>query len=237
MRVQIAEPGSRRMTQQAESHGTTASPVASRAILTILTGVMVGSLVCFGPMQHTLAQDSPGDRFGRCFSSSLSLETARSSTAAPIQASEVEATENRRRDCILVLTTGATASVDRWAGFEEEYGIDEAGPTVMNRLIQGAKYALDTICFCAQETARMAEFTYEIGDEPPACIGSRLADPLDSRLVFDRFGPAQLRSEITLHDPHTGKAFVGLTLTIPFGPGRRSPVLADRGRSPLSLGE
>jgi hypothetical protein len=37
--------------------------------------------------------------------------------------------------------------------------------------------------------------------------------------LFGRFDRAQFKSEVTIHDPQTGTAFIGLKLAIPFGPG------------------
>jgi hypothetical protein len=37
--------------------------------------------------------------------------------------------------------------------------------------------------------------------------------------VFGGFGHAQFKSEVTIHDPQTGEAFIGLKLAVPFGQG------------------
>jgi hypothetical protein len=113
----------------------------------------------------------------------------------------------------------ATTPLDRWMIFESEYGIQEASPSAIGRIFQAAKYGLDRMTFTAQETAKRCEFTYDLGDEPANDTGSRAVAPQYSLPMFGRFGHAQLKSEVTIHDPQTGQAFIGLKLAIPFGQG------------------
>jgi len=234
MRAEIVELDSRRsMNWVGSAIGIWCNPATSRAVL-VLAGVVVGSFACFGPMDHAGAQEWPGNRFVGYFSPSLALRGAISSDAAWTQVSEGAATEALLRNRVLVLAPTATTTVDRWVRFEQEYGVDQTSPLVMGRMMQRVKYMLDTMCFSAQETEKLLEFTYTFGDEPPTSLGTGMAQPRYALPMFGRFGPAQLRSEITLHDPRIGRAFLGLILTIPFGPGGHTMVLADGSRSPLS---
>ena len=88
----------------------------------------------------------------------------------------------------------------RWVAFDAEYGIHEPSRFFVGRMLQNAKHGLDQMSFEAQETARRLEFTYEVG-----------------RPSLASFGPAQLKSEVTVHDPQTGAAAIYLKLVIPFG--------------------
>ncbi len=103
--------------------------------------------------------------------------------------------------------------------FESEYGIQEKSLSPIGRMFQVAKYGLDRMTFTAQETAKRFEFTYDLGDAPANEPGSRIPAPQYSLPMFGRFGRAQLKSEVTIHDPQTGQAFIGLKLAIPFGQG------------------
>jgi hypothetical protein len=86
-------------------------------------------------------------------------------------------------------------------------------------MLQAAKYGLDRMTFTAQETTKRLEFTYNIADEPSTDTGSQAATPQYSLPMFGRFGQAQLKSDVTIHDPQTGEAFIGVKLVIPFGQG------------------
>jgi hypothetical protein len=96
-------------------------------------------------------------------------------------------------------------------------------------MFQAAKYGLDTMCFAAQETARKLEFRYDFWEESPSSFGSGMTQPEYSLPMFGRFGHAQLKSEVTVHDAQTGEAFIGLKLTVPFGAGGRGSSEAPRG--------
>jgi hypothetical protein len=120
-------------------------------------------------------------------------------------------------DDILKPTT--TSAGDRWVKFEQEYGIQEESGSALGRMIQNAKYGLDTMCFTALEGAKELEFTHDFGEDSESAFGTGGAQPDYSVPMVGRLGHAQLKSEVTVHDPDTGEAFVGLKLTIPFGPG------------------
>jgi len=133
-----------------------------------------------------------------------------------------------------LLTPPTTSAGDRWAKFEQEYGIKQESGSAFGRMIQNAKYGLDTMCFTAMEGAKELEFTHDFGEESDR--GTGVAQPDYSVPMVGRLGQAQLESEVTVHDPNTGEAFVGLKLAIPFGPGlgRSSEVprsRLDRGES------
>jgi hypothetical protein len=118
-----------------------------------------------------------------------------------------------------IIKPNITSPADRWMKFEREYGIEQESPSPIGRMFQVAKYGLDRMAFTAQETAKRCEFTYDLGDAPPNEPGSRSAAPQYSLPMFGRFGRAQIKSEVTIHDPQTGQAFIGLKLAIPFGQG------------------
>ena len=59
----------------------------------------------------------------------------------------------------------------------------------------------------------------DLGEEPAYDPGCGSAAPQNSLPMFGRFGRAQFKSEVTVHDPQTGQAFIGLKLSIPFGQG------------------
>jgi hypothetical protein len=86
-------------------------------------------------------------------------------------------------------------------------------------MIQAAKYGLDRMTFTAQETAKRCEFSYDLGDAPASDTVGQCGNSQYSLPMFGRFGNAQFRSEVTIHDPQTGQAFIGLKLAIPFGRG------------------
>jgi hypothetical protein len=86
------------------------------------------------------------------------------------------------------------------------------------------------MCFTAQEAAKKLEFTYDIGEESASALGTGTAQPEYSLPLLGRIGQAQLKSEVTVHDPQTGEAFVGLKLAIPFGPGGREASEVPRRR-------
>jgi hypothetical protein len=108
-------------------------------------------------------------------------------------------------------------SAERWMRFEREYGVHEPSRSPVGRMLQAAKYSLDTMTFAAQEAAKKLEFTYEIGRGTPTGPDGTTPVPQYSLPVFGSFGRAQARTVVTVHDPQTGDALVGLKLTIPFG--------------------
>jgi hypothetical protein len=120
-----------------------------------------------------------------------------------------------------VVKSAGTSSGDRWERFEQEYGIKKESASTLGRMIQSAKYGLDTMCFTAMEGAKELEFTYDFGVDSESGTGA--AQPEYSVPMVGRLGHAQLKSEVTVHDPQTGEAFIGLKLAIPFGPGQGTP--------------
>ena len=105
---------------------------------------------------------------------------------------------------------------DRWLKFQEEYKVQQESPVWIGRMLQSAKYSLDTLAFTAQETARRMQLTYDVGEKPP---DNPVAEPVGQYSVplFGNFGHAQIKSVVTQHDPQTGAPFVGVKLSIPFG--------------------
>ena len=136
-----------------------------------------------------------------------------------IQTNAAFVADAKGRDVGDIIKPNITSPADRWMKFESEYGIQEESLSPIGRMFQVAKYGLDRMTFTAQETAKRCEFTYDLGDAPPNEPGSRIAAPQYSLPMFGRFGHAQIKSEVTIHDPQTGQAFIGLKLAIPFGQG------------------
>jgi hypothetical protein len=108
---------------------------------------------------------------------------------------------------------------DRLVSFEQEYGIDQESGSSFGRALQAAKYGLDKACFTVQEAARRLEFKYDTREAASGVLGGDMGNPQYDLPLFGRFGHAQTRTVVTVHDPQTGQAFFGVKLTIGFGPG------------------
>lgn len=206
---------------------------ASHSSPAALTRVAIASIVCFGFIHGGLAQGTQAHRLVDYVSPSLLTRSATPSASA--QANIVGAPVAKVASGDDVLKPRVTNSGDRVARFEQEYGVERESTSAIGRMIQAAKYGLDKMCFTVQEASKKLEFTYDIGSEPPSALGSGTAQPQYSLPVFGRFGHAQLKSEVTVHDPQTGEAFIGLKLSIPFGPGGRER--SEVPRRPLRRGE
>lgn len=109
----------------------------------------------------------------------------------------------------------AVSKKDRWEEFEREYGIHEQSITWVGRLLQSAKYHLDTLTFVAQQTTRKLEFTYDIAGS----TGSATGEPEYSLPMFGTFGKTQLKTVLAIHAPQTGRPYLGIKVAIPFGRG------------------
>ena len=107
---------------------------------------------------------------------------------------------------------------DRLVSFEEEYGMDQDSRSPFGRALRAAKYGLDKACFAAQEAARKLEFKYDTEDAASGVLGGDAGNPQYYLPVFGRFSHAELQTVVTVHDPQTGQAFFGVTLSVPFGP-------------------
>ena len=178
---------------------------------------MTCSTLCFSPVSCLFAQVSQPTRLVDFVSPSV---LSRRSVSPPAVCTNVDLFAEARDQglCDLIKRT-TTTPADRWLKFEGEYGIREESPSPIGRIFQVAKYGLDRVTFTAQETARRLEFTYDVGDVPASDTSSRSAAPQYSLPMFGRFGHAQLKSVVTVHDSQTGEAFVGLKLAVPFGQG------------------
>jgi hypothetical protein len=178
----------------------------------------MGSVVCFAVVPScTLAQSMPNTRLVDYVSLSSLSQSRTTHPMVPTNTSPVAEAKTQQLGNLIKPTT--TTPIDRWMSFENEYGIQEASPSAIGRIFQAAKYGLDRMSFTAQETAKRCEFTYDLGDEPANDSGSHTIAPQYSLPVFGKFGHAQFKSEVTIHDPQTGQAFIGLKLAIPFGQG------------------
>jgi hypothetical protein len=189
--------------------------------------------VCFGFIPGAWAQETQANRLVDYVSPSLLTRSA--TPSVPAQADIVRARVTKVASGDDVLKPSVTSSGDRMVRFEQEYGVERESTSAIGRMVQAAKYGLDKICFTVQEASKKLEYTYDIGSEPPSALGSGTAQPQYSLPVFGRFGHAQLKSEVSVHDPQTGEAFIGLKLSIPFGPGGREQ--SEVSRRPLRRGE
>ena len=188
---------------------------SSRAVV---MGAIANSVVCFGLIPTVLAQTPSNIRlvdYGA--PARVSPAIALHPTMQTNRTSGTEAKEGDLNENLIKPIT--TTSADRWLKFESEYGIQEQSPSPIGRMFQVAKYGLDRVTFTAQETAKRCEFSYDLGSAPANDSGSRSCAPQYSLPMFGGFGRAQFKSEVTIHDPQTGEAFIGLKLAVPFGQG------------------
>ena len=118
---------------------------------------------------------------------------------------------------VVVVVPNRETQGDRWMKFENDFGIHQKSPWWIGRMLQSAKYQVDTMIFGAQEGVRRLEFTYDIGEAPPNGPGSEVMNPQYALPLFGNFGHAQLKTCITQHDPQTGTPFVGVKFNVPFG--------------------
>jgi len=190
----------------------------NRSSRAVLWGAVAGSVVCSGAIICAQAQSAHNTLLVDYVTPSrLSQPTA---PQPAMQTNVISTAEAKGRDFGNdIIKPTATTPADRWIKFEREYGIEQESPSAIGRVFQAAKYGLDRMTFTAQETAKRCEFTYDLGDEPPNDPGGRCAAPQYSLPMFGRFGRAQFKSEVTVHDPQTGQAFIGLKLSVPFGQG------------------
>ena len=178
---------------------------------------VVGSVACLGLLPSGHCQTVPNTLLVNYVSPSL-LSSSRT-TPPTVSTNTAPAAEAKvTRPCNLIKPTAMTSG-DRWTVFESEYGIQVASSSAIGRIFQVAKYGLDRMTFSAQQTVKRLEFTYNIANEPSNVASTQAATPQYSLPMFGRFGHAQLKSVVTIHDPQTGQAFIGLKLSIPFGQG------------------
>src|ERR1035437_5682723 len=189
----------------------------NRSSRAVLWGAVARFAVCFGLIPCAQAQTVQNTRLVDYASPSLLSQPTMPHPTMQTNASFVA--EAKGRDVDDIIKPKTTTPADRWMKFESEYGIEQESPSPIGRMFQVAKYGLDRMTFTAQETAKRFEFTYDLGDVPANEPGSRIPAPQYSLPMFGRFGHAQLKSEVTIHDPQTGQAFIGLKLAIPFGQG------------------
>jgi len=119
----------------------------------------------------------------------------------------------------VVRPVASSTAGDRLVRFEEEYGVDQDSHSPIGRMLQRAKYGLDKACFAAQEAARKLEFKYDTAEAASGALGGDAGNPQYYLPMFGRFSHAQVQTVVTVHDPQTGQAFFGVTLSVPFGPG------------------
>ncbi len=187
---------------------------SSRAVL---LGAVTGTAAYFGMAPCLFAQATPNTRLVDYVSPSLL--SAPCAARPAIRTNATPAAEAKVCDLGDCLKPACATAADRWMIFESEYGIQDASPSPIGRMFQAAKYGLDRMTFTAQEGAKSLEFTHNIADEPSGDTALQDVTPQYSLPMFGKFGHAQIKSEVTIHDPQTGEAFIGLKLAIPFGKG------------------
>jgi hypothetical protein len=184
----------------------------NRSSRAVLWGAVAGCAVCLGSIPTVLAQTASDIRL---VGFSTTSRRSQPTTSLPAtQTNDTSVAETKGQDLI---KPAITTSQDRWNKFENEYGISQESPSAIGRVFQACKYGLDRMTFTAQETAKRCEFTYDLGSESD--LVNRPIAPQYGVPIFGRFGRAQFKSEVTIHDPQTGQAFIGLKLAIPFGQG------------------
>jgi hypothetical protein len=200
-----------------------------RSSRAVFPGIVVAAAAGFRLVGYAWAADIQANQGLENVPPSLLLQADTPEATAQTNALETAVAGALLRDDVLTRASKNFTSADRWVRFQQEYGLERESPSAVGRMLQAAKYGLDTMCFAAQETARKLEFRYDFWEESPGSFGSGMAQPEYSLPMFGRFGHAQLKSEVTVHDAQTGEAFIGLKLTIPFGPGGRESSRAPRG--------
>lgn len=211
------------VTRQIVSHSSRAVPA----------GALLVAIMYLGSTDGVWGQEAQTNRLADYVSPAYFTPDPVAPASAGTNGAEIVAANASLWDDVLKPAT--TSPGDRWVKFEREYGVERKSSSTVGRMIQTAKYGLDTMCFAAQEAARKLEFTYAIGEESATAFGSGTAQPEYSLPMFGRLGHVQLKSEVTVHDPQTGEAFIGLKLAIPFGPGLGQS--SEVPRSPLRRGE
>lgn len=175
---------------------------------TILAGLLISSLTA-------AAADGPPERLAEyvspCFLATMS--------AVDLPASGKLSSSGNVAIPETIVAIPRRTEADRWADFEDEYGIHQRNPVWVLSLIQSAKFGLDKLTFGAKETVRKLEFTYELGGSKPSGPRSVPERPAYSLPLFGKFGHPQLKSVLTEHHSETAKAFVGLQMYTPFGKG------------------
>jgi hypothetical protein len=104
-------------------------------------------------------------------------------------------------------------AAEPWVAFEEEYEPSNRSPWLAGRWLQSAKYQLDTAAFLVQQSAKKLEFRCDFGGS----LANNRYEPAASQQFSTpllRLPPGHLESIVTVHDPQTGQAFIGLKLVI-----------------------
>ncbi|MGD1020209.1 MAG: hypothetical protein ABSA12_12930 [Verrucomicrobiia bacterium] len=184
---------------------------------TTLVGVLAAGVLYLGPVPRTFAQAGQPNRLVEYVSPTrLSPDAAPNSPTQTNVGDSASITAPSWGD---ILKPGTKTSSDRLVSFEQQYGMGEGSGSTLGRVLQAAKYGLDKTCFTVQEAAKKLEFKYDTSEATSGVLGGDAGEPQYSLPVFGRFSHAQLQTEVTVHDPQTGQAFIGVKLAIPFGPG------------------
>jgi hypothetical protein len=95
----------------------------------------------------------------------------------------------------------------------------EVSGSTFGRVLQAAKYGLDKMCFTVQEATKKLEFKYDTAEATSGVLGGDAGEPQYHLPLFGRFSHAQFQTVVSVHDAQTGQTFMGVKLTLPFGPG------------------
>ena len=184
-----------------------------------MVAVLAAGVTCLGMIPRTFAQAVHADRLVDYVSPlRLSLDAT---TNSPAQTNfDFAAVSALSWGEILKPSTGGSG--DRLVNFEQEYGMGLDGGSTFGRVLQAAKYGLDKMCFTMQEAAKKLEFKYDTAEAASGVLGGDAGEPQYHLPVFGRFSHAQVQTVVTVHDPQTGQTFLGVKLTIPFGPGQEA---------------
>jgi len=209
---------------------TLVSPM-SRAVL---SGLAVSAVVFFGVVAHVWAQALATNRQANQFPKSMTSTDVVVDSSILTNMLEVTPPSDALQDFLLKPSNAGETHEDRLVKFDQQYGITQDSSSALGRMLQAAKYKLDQMCFAAQEAAKKLEFSHEFGVGSESVHGGGITLPEYSLPLFGRFGHPQLRSNVTVHDTESGQTFIGLKLSIPFGP--RGPGEREESAVPLIRG-
>jgi len=193
-----------------------------------MVGVLAAGIVYLGLIPRTSAQTTQTNRLAEYVSPScLSSDATPDSSAQTNIDNSVAVTAPSWGN---ILKPSTETSGDRLVSFEEEYGMGEESGSTFRAVLQEAKYGLDKMCFTVQEAAKKLEFKYDTAEATSGILGGDAGELQYELPVFGRFDHVQLQTVVTVHDPQTGRAFIGVKLTLPFGPGGEEAIEPPRSK-------
>ena len=193
-----------------------------------MVGVLAAGVVYLGLASRTFAQAAQTNRLVEYVSPIRLSPDATADSSVQTNIGDFGSITAPSWGDILKPNTGTSG--DRLVSFEQEYGMGEESASTFGKALQAAKYGLDKMCFTVQEAAKKLEFKYDTSEATSGVLGGDAGEPQYSLPVFGRFSHAQLQTVVTVHDPHTGQAFLGVKLRVPFGPRGQGAFEAPRGQ-------